>query len=174
MSTATARKTQAKANKAKAAAVAKPEVKKAAEAVETVTAELMYTGKEIEYEDIWRWVQENAGGNEANVEIVPLENVHMDSSQPVPFGYGGTRGGVRETIQNWMIFGVPVDDNNPEGPRDRTLKTVLNRAAKHGHSRRRPVCLHALMHGGYSPSSKYWGTPYVKLVVRPRPVSEGK
>jgi len=36
----------------------------------------------------------------------------------------------------------------------------------YGHSRKKPVCLHALMHGGYSPSSKYWGTPFVKLVVQ--------
>jgi hypothetical protein len=49
---------------------------------------------------------------------------------------------------------------------DNSLKAALNKAAPLGHSRKKPVCLHALMHGGYSSSSKYWMTPYVKLVVQ--------
>lgn len=120
-------------------------------------AELMVNGEELTYDAIWKFVQENAGGNEANVKIVPLDNVDIESAQPVPFGYGGRSGGVRQTIQDWMLKGVDGD---------MSLKTVLNKAAPLGHSRKKPVCLHALMHGGYSPSSKYWMTPYVKLVVQ--------
>ena len=120
-------------------------------------AELMVTGEELTYDAIWKFVQENAGGNEANVKIVPLDNVDLTSDQPVPFGYGGRTGGVRQQIQDWMLKGV-------EG--DMSLKAVLNKAAPLGHSRKKPVCLHALMHGGYSPSSKYWMTPFVKLVVQ--------
>lgn len=120
-------------------------------------AELMVTGEELTYDAIWKFVQENAGGNEANVKIVPLDNVDLTSDQPVPFGYGGRAGGVRQQIQDWMLKGV-------EG--DMSLKAVLNKAAPLGHSRKKPVCLHALMHGGYSPSSKYWMTPFVKLVVQ--------
>lgn len=120
-------------------------------------AELMVTGEELTYDAIWKFVQENAGGNEANVKIVPLDNVDLTSDQPVPFGYGGRTGGVRQQIQDWMLKGV-------EG--DTSLKAVLNKAAPLGHSRKKPVCLHALMHGGYSPSSKYWMTPFVKLVVQ--------
>ena len=133
-------------------------VKSAPKSKATVkVAELMVTGEELTYDAIWKFVQENAGGNEANVKIVPLDNVDLTSAQPVPFGYGGRAGGVRQQIQDWMLKGV-------EG--DMSLKAVLNKAAPLGHSRKKPVCLHALMHGGYSPSSKYWMTPYVKLVVQ--------
>jgi hypothetical protein len=121
------------------------------------SVELMVTDQELTYDDIWNFVQTKAGGNEANVKIVPLDNVDLKSDAPVPFGYGGKTGGVRQQIQDWMLRGV-------EG--DLTLKTVLNKAAPLGHSRKKPVCLHALLHGGYSPSSKYWMTPYVKLVVQ--------
>ena len=133
-------------------------VKSAPKSKATVkVAELMVTGEELTYDAIWKFVQENAGGNEANVKIVPLDNVDLTSDQPVPFGYGGRSGGVRQQIQDWMLKGV-------EG--DMSLKAVLNKAAPLGHSRKKPVCLHALMHGGYSPSSKYWMTPFVKLVVQ--------
>ncbi len=121
------------------------------------SVELVVTDQELSYDDIWNFVQTQAGGNEANVKIVPLDNVDLGSDSPVPFGYGGRTGGVRQQIQDWMLRGV-------EG--DLTLKTVLNKAAPLGHSRKKPVCLHALLHGGYSPSSKYWMTPYVKLVVQ--------
>ena len=121
------------------------------------SVELMVTDQELTYDDIWNFVQTKAGGNEANVKIVPLDNVDLKSDAPVPFGYGGRTGGVRQQIQDWMLRGV-------EG--DSTLKAVLNKAAPLGHSRKKPVCLHALLHGGYSPSSKYWMTPYVKLVVQ--------
>ena len=121
------------------------------------SVELMVTDQELTYDDIWNFVQTKAGGNEANVKIVPLDNVDLKSDAPVPFGYGGKTGGVRQQIQDWMLRGV-------EG--DATLKAVLNKAAPLGHSRKKPVCLHALLHGGYSPSSKYWMTPYVKLVVQ--------
>ena len=121
------------------------------------SVELVVTDQELSYDDIWNFVQTQAGGNEANVKIVPLDNVDLGSDSPVPFGYGGRTGGVRQKIQDWMLRGVDGD---------LTLKTVLNKAAPLGHSRKKPVCLHALLHGGYSPSSKYWMTPYVKLVVQ--------
>jgi|TARA_R110000796_G_scaffold68804_1_gene157373 hypothetical protein len=121
------------------------------------SAELVVTDKEITYAEIWSFIQEHAGGNEANVKIVPLDNVDTESAVPVPFGYGGRPGGVRQKIQDWMLKGVDGDTS---------LKASLTKAAPLGHSRKKPVCLHALMHGGYSPSSKYWMTPYVKLVVQ--------
>jgi len=121
------------------------------------SVELVVTDQELTYEDIWHFVQTQAGGNEANVKIVALDNVDLASDSPVPFGYGGKAGGVRQIIQDLMLRGVDGDV---------TLKTVLNKAAPLGHSRKKPVCLHALLHGGYSPSSKYWMTPFVKLVVQ--------
>jgi hypothetical protein len=122
-------------------------------------AELQHNGTEVSYADIWSFVQKHAGGNLHNVQIVPLANVQLDSESPVPFGYNGKRGGVRETIQNWMLNGVDGDCS---------LATVLGKAKPLGHSSKKPVCLHALLNGGYSPSSSVWGTGYVKLVVQPK------
>ncbi len=121
------------------------------------SVELVVTDQELTYDEIWHFVQTQAGGNEANVKIVALDNVDLASDSPVPFGYGGKAGGVRQIIQDLMLRGVDGDV---------TLKTVLTKAAPLGHSRKKPVCLHALLHGGYSPSSKYWMTPFVKLVVQ--------
>ena len=53
------------------------------------SAELVVTDRELEYSEIWAFVQEHAGGNEANVKIVPLDNVDLASATPVPCGYGG-------------------------------------------------------------------------------------
>ena len=132
-------------------------VKKSTAKTVVKSAELVVTDRELSYDDIWAFVQQHAGGNEANVKIVPLPNCDFDSKEPVPFGYGGKTGGVRQRIQDWMLLGVDGDLSR---------KTVLNKAAPLGHSRKKPTCLHALMHGGYSPSSKYWMTPFVKLVVQ--------
>lgn len=135
----------------------KPTAKPTSARAVVKSVELMVTDQELTYDDIWHFVQTQAGGNEANVKIVALDNVDLGSDSPVPFGYGGRSGGVRQKIQDWMLRGVDGDA---------TLKAVLNKAAPLGHSRKKPVCLHALLHGGYSPSSKYWMTPYVKLVVQ--------
>jgi len=125
----------------------------------TVVAELQHTGTEITYPEIWQFVQEHAGGNLHNVQVVPLANVQADTDQPVPFGFNGKVGGVRATIQGWLLSGV--NGNN-------SLAAILAAAKPLGHSSKKPVCLHALLNGGYSPSSSVWGTAYVKLVVQPQ------
>ena len=95
------------------------------------SVELVVTDQELTYDDIWHFVQTQAGGNEANVKIVPLDNVDLKSDAPVPFGYGGRAGGVRQKIQDWMLRGVDGD---------LTLKAVLTKAAPLGHSRKK-ACL---------------------------------
>lgn len=124
---------------------------------QVVKAELLVTDAELSYDDIWQFVNEHAGGNDANVYIQPLDNVKLDDPKPLPFGYGGQSGGVRQTIQDWMLRGIDGS---------MSLRLILDKSAKLGHSKKRPNCLHALMHGGYSPSSKTWMTPYIKLVVK--------
>ena len=52
-------------------------------------ATLQNTGTPLEYSDIWAFVNAEAGGNIHNVQVVPLDNVKLDSDQPVPFGYTG-------------------------------------------------------------------------------------
>ena len=77
--------------------------------VATKQAELV-GGAEITYADIWAFVNTQAGGNLHNVAVVPLDNVQLDQAQPVPFGYGGRAGGVRQQIQDWLLFGVDGND----------------------------------------------------------------
>ncbi len=122
---------------------------------------LQHTGNELTYACIWAFVQQHAGGNLHNVQVVPLPNVQLDQVQPVPFGYNGKAGGVRATIQNMFLQGVKGSN---------TLATILQVAGKQfGLSKKQPICLLALLNGGYSPSSPVWGTGYVKLVVQPQP-----
>jgi hypothetical protein len=122
-------------------------------------ATLQNTGSPLEYSDIWAFVNAEAGGNIHNVQVVPLDNVKLDSDQPVPFGYTGKTGGVRATIQDWLLKGV--DGNH-------SLFAILNSAKPLGHSTKSPICLLAMLNGGYTPSSSVYGTGYVKLVVQPQ------
>ena len=132
---------------------------KAANPKATKVATLQNTGTELSYADIWAFVQAEAGGNVHNVQVVALENVKLDSDQPVPFGYTGKVGGTRAIIQDWLLKGY-------EG--NRSLFAILNAAKPLGHSTKSPNCLLAMLNGGYSPSSSVYGTGYVKLVVQPQ------
>ena len=122
------------------------------------SAVLENTGSEISYADIWAFVNTHAAGQPQNVAIVPLDNVKVGTSAPVPFGYTGKVGGVRATIQDWLLGGVNGDTS---------MHAVLAKAKPLGHSYKSPICLLALLNGGYTPSSSTWGTGYVKLVVKP-------
>ena len=104
------------------------------------------------------FINKHAGGNTHNISIVPLGNVAAAPLQAVPFGYNGKAGGVRATIQNHMVSGP-------------TLFAALNAGAKHkgGQSKAKPICLLALLNGGYTASAPTWGTPFVKLVVTAPP-----
>ena len=137
--------------------MANTKTKTAAQSVAVAT--LQNTGTPLEYSDIWAFVNAEAGGNIHNVQVVQLDNVKLDSDQPVPFGYTGKTGGVRATIQDWLLKGV--DGNH-------SLFSILNAAKPLGHSTKSPICLLAMLNGGYTPSSKVWGTGYVKLVVQPQ------
>jgi hypothetical protein len=128
----------------------------------TTTATLQVTnGKPLTYKCIWDFVNTHAQGQLANVQVVPLSNVKTDDAVPVPFGYNGKVGGVRATIQNWLLFGVKDAKQN-------NAHVALTHAKPLGHSYKSPICLLALLNGGYSPSSATWGTSFVKLVVKPQ------
>jgi len=122
-------------------------------------ATLQNTGTPLTYAQIWAFVNTHAAGNLHNVQVVPLSNVKLNNAQPVPFGYTGKVGGVRATIQNWLLNGV--NGNN-------SLFAILNSAKPLGHSTKSPLCLLAMLNGGYTPSSPVYGTGYVKLVVQPQ------
>ena len=133
-------------------------------AVVTTAPTLQHTGNELTYACIWAFINGQAGGNLHNVQVVPLSNVKLNDAQPVPFGYNGKAGGVRQTIQNWLLMGVKGNNS---------LAAILAAAKPLGHSSKKPICLLALLNGGYSPSSAVWGTGYVKLVVQPQPTKQG-
>ena len=127
----------------------------------TTTATLQVTnGKPLTYKCIWAFVNTHAKGQLANVQVVPLPNVKKGNAMPVPFGYNGKPNGVRATIQNWLLFGVKNAKQN-------NAHVALTNAKPLGHSYKSPICLLALLNGGYSPSSATWGTSFVKLVVSP-------
>ena len=126
----------------------------------TNVATLQNEGTQLTYAQIWQFVNNHAAGNLHNVQVVPLPNVKLEDAHPVPFGFTGKTGGVRATIQNWLLSGV--NGNN-------SLAAILNAAKPLGHSTKSPICLLAMLNGCYSPSSATWGTGYVKLVVQPQP-----
>jgi len=126
----------------------------------TNVATLQNEGAPLTYAQIWQFVNTHAAGNLHNVQVVPLPNVKLGDAQPVPFGFTGKTGGVRATIQNWLLNGVKGNNS---------LAAILNAAKPLGHSTKSPNCLLAMLNGGYSPSSATWGTGYVKLVVQPQP-----
>ena len=128
-------------------------------AAATTVATLQNTGTAITNAQLWAFVNTHAAGNPHNVQVVALPNVQLNNAQPVPFGFTGKPTGVRTTIQNWVLSGV--NGNN-------SLAAILNAAKPLGHSTKSPNCLHAMLNGGYSPSSAVWGTGYVKLVVQPQ------
>ena len=133
----------------------------------TTVATLQNTGTPISYAAIWQFVNTHAAGNLHNVQVVPLPNVKLGNAQPVPFGFTGKGTGVRATIQNWLLNGVVAN-----GQKNNSLAAILNAAKPLGHSTKSPNCLHAMLNGGYSPSSAVWGTGYVKLVVQPQPTAK--
>ena len=108
---------------------------------------------------VWEFINFNAGGNMGNVSVVPLPNVNLTNpnNPPTPFGYQGKPNGTRAMYHNWLLKGLKGSNN---------LATITTAMVKHdGHSKRKLLCLTALLNGGYSPSSATWGTPFVQLVV---------
>ena len=47
-------------------------------------AELIVKEDELSYEQIFQFVKQHAGGNEGNVNIVPLPNVDLDNKKTCP------------------------------------------------------------------------------------------
>ena len=106
----------------------------------------------------------SANGGVGNICVVPHKNAKLNSTPPVPFGYNGKATGVRALIQNAMLFGVNVKVNG-KTIKSNNLQHILNYAKPMGHSSTKPICLLALLNGGYSTSSGAWGTPYVYLTT---------
>ena len=108
---------------------------------------------------IWAWVQANAGGNPANVAIVPLPNA--TGPNPLPYTRMGNAG-KRAAIAWALVNGTPGAKGQPNS---RTLAAFVTYSKGNGASGAQLLDLCAALNGGFSPSSKQWGTPYVALQV---------
>lgn len=121
---------------------------------------------EVTTESLRAWVNANAGGDWSKVKIVKQGNIVADYQKaglkgPLPFGYNGKPDSTRALLQNHILASQTVADHwtwCKSGPKS-NIGTVKTHTANH------PVCLLALLNGGYSPSSKTWGQAFIHLVA---------
>ena len=129
---------------------------KTATPAKAVPAELTRGKDELTPAHVLTWINENAGGNKYNVEVVPVDSVDQQAEKPIPFGYSGKANGPRATFHNWHVRGVDGD---------RRLGKILEscREVDKSHSQNKMVCTMALLNGGYGRNSNTWGMPFIKL-----------
>jgi len=153
-----------KANTVKTTTVKKPVV-------------LKNTGTLLTYKCITNFINNSANGNLNNIIVAPLTNVKLGSANPVPFGFTGKADGTRTIIQNAILYGVPTNCNhsNPQAlfgvpqinkTNNNSLMAILNFAKPFGHSAKSPICIRAMLNGGYSTSQNTYGTGYIQLIVK--------
>jgi hypothetical protein len=114
---------------------------------------------EVNGNAVWQFINEKAGGNPNNVMVVPLDNFKLEDSKPTPFGYGRPNG---TRAQFHDFHGKGVDGDFRLGNMLDKMRSV------DGHSKQKMICTVALLNGGYSLSSKTWGTPFIQLVAKPQ------
>lgn len=110
------------------------------------------------------WVNQHCGGNWSRAGIVVRDNVVKDWKAqglkgPVPVGYNGNPDGTRALLQNHIFASANVAEHwvwCKSGPKA-SIGTVKTHTANH------PICLVALLNGGYSPSAKTWGQAFIHL-----------
>lgn len=146
--------------KAKAAAPATPAPAPVSNAALFGTAE-----KPVDVQALRAWVNQHCGGNWSRAGLVVRDNVVSDWQKqglkgPVPFGYNGNPHGTRALLQNHLFTCANVGAHWAwcKSGDKAAIGTVKQ------HTPNNPVCLLALLNGGYSPSAKTWGTPFVHLV----------
>lgn len=118
----------------------------------------------ITVQSLRAWVNSNAGGNWSNVKIVPQANIVADYvgqglKGPVPFGYNGNSQGTRAILQNHILSVQNLAQHWLWCKTQKGVGTVAQ------HTPNNPVCLLALLNGGYSASQATYGTPFIHLVV---------
>lgn len=145
----------------KSAPVATPAPATAPAPVAAAPAVLAYSGKPVTAAALWAWVQANAGGNPANVRIVPLDNVVRTAPRPLPFA-AMDKAGKRSSILWALVNGTPGKDGKSD-----KLDAFKAYAIAHGASGHKLDDLLAAMNGGFSASSKSYGTGFVRLEVVP-------
>ena len=116
--------------------------------------------------DIFKFVQENAGGNPNNVGIRPVAKL-VDLKQDQPFPFESKRTLYEEDgAKKARLRGLVVWQLINSGTKPITLTDADN-----AHKKIHPKKYHALfdaLNGGQSPSAKAtWGNNYVELYVIP-------
>ena len=117
-------------------------------------------------EDIFKFVQEHAGGNPVNVGVRTVASVDVTTEQPFPFESKRTLytadGQPKETLRGKVVWQLINSDQH--GADFTTLQDVdmAHRSIK---ARRFHALLDAL-NGGQSPAAKAtWGNNFVELFV---------
>ena len=122
-------------------------------------------GNPVTFNSLRAWCNANAGGtapvNLAKVAINVLPNVNAQWQAqglrgPVPFGYQGKPLGQRATLFNIALNSATLATYFATCAKSPTTKccTIGN-----------PNVLTALLNGGFTPSAKTWGTPFVTLSI---------
>lgn len=106
------------------------------------------------------FVNRAAGGNYANVQVVFTGS--KAGANPMPFA-NMAKAGKRAQILWAIVNGVPASTKG--GSASKTLASYLTYSVARGASKSAMLDLLAALNGGFSTSSKNWGTPYAKLVV---------
>jgi hypothetical protein len=132
------------------------------------TASKVLIGPNVTQARLWAYINGAGGGNTANIYLHTLPNVTPSSPNPVPF-VNMQRAGNRAAIFWAMVNGVPTSN----GP-SYSLQAFLAYSVKHGASGKACLDLLAALNGGFSASSRHYGTPYLKLVVGQPPKGQPK
>ena len=123
----------------------------------------------------WQFINTHCGGQLANAYVKVLPTTNITNNQFTAIGNKGGKGkvasslgGVHKAVQNWCIFGISPQHAKTYGGFNITktsfnLNHILSSATKWGHTKTNPTCVLALLNGGYSQSSKSWGTSFVQI-----------
>ena len=121
-------------------------------------------GKEdITASDVWSFVRTHAGNQPSNVTIDTLDNVDASADKPFPFT-NMTKDGRRSRIFWSMIQGV---ENVKGEKKSHRLDHFFKFACREGMSKVQMLDILAAFNGGFSRSSKSYGTAFIKLVATP-------
>lgn len=113
--------------------------------------------KTVTAAEIHRFVHEKAGGAPSRCVIELLDNVDKKADSPLP--YTRMSGDGKRASIAWMLV------NGFKG--DHRLDTIVREAGKLGMSGSKCADIVAALNGGFSPSSKTYGTAYVRIAAYP-------
>lgn len=110
------------------------------------------------------WLNAHCGGNPSLAGIKPLASAGEPGST-LPFLRGGNSARARILAAHIWGFSKDAKPGEPVNLAGATNYCKATFGGAFGINGYLDVC--ALLNGGFSPSSKVWGTPYAELVVLP-------